>query len=267
MRGPAQEGDFPFPVKYGYCAVGVVEDGPPGLVGSHVFALHPHQTWFRADPASLLPLPPGLPPARATLIANMETALNAIWDARLGPGDRVAVIGAGAVGCLVARLAARHPGVQVYLTDTIAARAQIASELAVTFVAAGRDQPPRGLDLAFECSATAGGMAAGLAMLGDEGTLISLGWHGTGDTPLPLGGAFHSKRLRILSSQVGRIPPARAPRWDYRRRLTAAAALLAEDPTIDALIDDAGAFADLPGALDRLLGPDAPGIASVIRYD
>jgi threonine dehydrogenase-like Zn-dependent dehydrogenase len=266
MRGPAQEGEFPFPVKYGYCAVGVVEEGPPDLIGRHVFALHPHQTHFRADPATLLVLPPGLPPARATLIANMETALNAVWDARLGPGDRVAVIGAGAVGCLVARLAARHPGVQVWLMDTIAARAAIASELAVTFLEVGRDQPPSGLDLAFECSATPGGMAMGLTMLGTEGTLVSLGWHGAGETAVPLGGAFHSRRLRIVSSQVGRLPPDRAPRWDYRRRLEVAARLLAEDPALDALIGGVTPFADLPGALDELLSPDAPGATGVIAY-
>ncbi|MFT4795271.1 MAG: NADPH:quinone reductase-like Zn-dependent oxidoreductase [Paracoccaceae bacterium] len=267
MRGPAQEGDFPFPVKYGYCAVGVVEQGPPHLIDRHVFALHPHQTHFRADPAMLLPLPPGLPPARATLTANMETALNAIWDARIGPGDRVAVIGAGAVGCLVARLAARHPGAQVFLTDTIAARARIASELAVTFLEVGRDQTPQDMDVVLECSATAGGMAAGLGMLGLEGTLVSVGWHGSGTTPLPLGGAFHSKRLRILSSQVGRIPPDRAPRWDYRRRMGVAARLLAEDPALDALIGGAARFADLPRALDHLLSPDAPGVTSVVTYD
>lgn len=267
MRGPAQEGDFPFPVKYGYCAVGVVEEGPDDLLGRHVFALHPHQTRFRADPAALLPLPPGLPPARATLTANMETALNAVWDAQLGPGDLIAVIGAGAVGCLVARLAARHPGVQVHLADTIAARAGIASELGVTFLEVGRDRPRRGLDLVFDCSASADGMATGLGMLGDEGTLISLGWHGAGETPLPLGGAFHSRRLRIVSSQVGRIPPHRAPRWDYRRRLGVAAQLLADDPALDALIGETARFADLPGALDRLLAADAPGVVTVVAYD
>lgn len=267
MRGPAQEGEFPFPVKYGYCAVGIVEEGPAPLIGRHVFALHPHQTRFRIAPEALTPLPPTLPPARATLLANAETALNAIWDSGLAAGDRVAVIGAGAVGCLIARLAARHPGVEVTLIDKIAARAQVASELGVTFRVSGRDDAPQGLDIAFECSATGPGMAAALDMLGDEGTLVSVGWHGAGTTALPLGGAFHSRRLRIISTQVGRLPPARLPRWDYRRRMAVAAGLLADDPALDALIGERVAFNALPAALDVLLGPDAPGVTTVITYD
>jgi threonine dehydrogenase-like Zn-dependent dehydrogenase len=296
MRGPAQEGEFPFPVKYGYCAVGVAEEGPKALVGRHVFALHPHQTRFRLDPEALFLLPPGLPPARATLLANMETAVNAIWDSGLAAGDRVGVIGAGVVGCLIARLAARHPGTRVVLSDMIDARAALASELGVTFALTGRDvatqapaghdagaqapaghdagaPPPAGggagappFDIVFECSATAGGMAAAIDMLGVEGALVSVGWHGAGTTALPLGGAFHSHRLRLISSQVARLPPGHAPRWDHRRRLALAADLLAADPCLDALIGDHVAFDALPDRLDDLLGPDAPGATSVIVY-
>jgi threonine dehydrogenase-like Zn-dependent dehydrogenase len=143
----------------------------------------------------------------------------------------------------------------------------VASELGVTFRVSGRDDAPQGLDIAFECSATGPGMAAALDMLGDEGTLVSVGWHGAGTTALPLGGAFHSRRLRIISTQVGRLPPARLPRWDYRRRMAVAAGLLADDPALDALIGERVAFNALPAALDVLLGPDAPGVTTVITYD
>lgn len=270
MRGPAMEGDFPFPVKYGYCAVGLVEEGPAALLGRHVFALHPHQDLFRIDPAALLPLPPDLPPRRATLTANAETAVNAIWDSGIGPGDRIAVVGAGAVGVLTARIAARIPAVEVHLIDTIGDRAAAAKDLGVTPAAPGRDGLPTGLptglDAVFEASATAAGMAAAIEMLGVEGTLVSLGWHGAGETALPLGGAFHSQRLRIVSSQVGRLPPHRAPRWDYRRRLETAARLLAEDPGLDALLTTEAPFDDAPAQLDRLLSPDAPGLTSILTY-
>ncbi|MGG7566425.1 zinc-dependent alcohol dehydrogenase [Rhodovulum sp. DZ06] len=265
MRGPAMEGAFPFPVKYGYCAVAEVISGPEALVGRQVFTLHPHQARFRADPAALLPLPGGLPPARATLTANMETALNAAWDGGIGPGDRVAVIGGGVVGTLIARLCARMPGVEVWLSDLSPRRAAGAEDLGARALAPGAAL--EGLDAVFETSASAAGMAAALGMLGDEGALVSVGWHGAGETPLPLGGAFHSRRLRVVSSQVGRLPPARAPRWDYRRRLAAAAQLLAEDPGADALIGEEVALEDLPGALDRLLSEDAPGATAVVRYD
>ena len=102
MRAPLQEGDFPFPVKYGYCAVGVVEEGPRSLRGRTVFALHPHQDRFVAPVSMLVPVPEAVPPRRAVLAANMETALNALWDSGAGPGDRIVVVGAGVVGLLVA---------------------------------------------------------------------------------------------------------------------------------------------------------------------
>ncbi|MBA3325886.1 MAG: dehydrogenase, partial [Rhodobacteraceae bacterium] len=95
MRCPFQEGDFPFPVKYGYAAVGRAVEGPEGLRGRDVFVLHPHQDRFAAPAATCVPLPAGVPPGRAVLAANMETALNVVWDAGVGPCDRVAVVGAG----------------------------------------------------------------------------------------------------------------------------------------------------------------------------
>ncbi|SEA34759.1 zinc-dependent alcohol dehydrogenase [Rubrimonas cliftonensis] len=259
MRAPNQAGDFPFPVKYGYCAVGRVEDGPPELIGRDVFSLHPHQTLFAAPAASLVALPEGLPARRAVLAANMETALNAAWDARVGPGDRVAVMGAGAVGLLVAALCARIPGVEATVWDVLAQRGDIAAQLGVKF-----DEPPAACDVAFNASASAAGLARALESLGPEGTLVEMSWHGAGETPLPLGGAFHSQRLRIVSSQVGSLPPARRPRWSHRRRLETALRLLLDD-RLDVLIDEEIAFEDAPAALPAALARG--GLATVIRYD
>lgn len=263
MRAPMQEGNFPFPVKYGYMAVGVVEHGPASLVGRCVFALHPHQSFFTAPERAVTPLPDDLPPRRAVLAANMETALNAVWDSGAGPGDRIAVVGGGALGLLTAAILSRLPGARVCLSDISSAPKAVAEALHVEFT----QGPPmfQGCDLAFHTSATAGGLRAALEALGDEGTLVEMSWHGAGETPVPLGGAFHARRLRIVSSQVGAIPPARRPRWDYARRLAVAVDLL-RDPRFDALITEEVAFDDLPSRMPEILAPGAPGVATVVRY-
>ena len=263
MRCPHQAGDFPFPVKYGYAAVGVVEAGPAELVGDRVFALHPHQTRFSIPAADLVPVPGGLTPQRACLAANMETALNALWDAGAGPGDRIAVIGGGLVGCLVARLAARLPGAEVTLVDKIEARSIVAPQLNVSFMS---DGAPEGCDIAFHASASGPGLQTAIDCLGPEGRLVELSWYGDGEVSLALGGGFHSQRLSLISSQVGMVAPSRRPRWPYRRRLAKALELL-HDPAIDALIATRVAFRNLPDRLPELLAPDAPGIATIIDYD
>lgn len=263
MRCPFQAGEFPFPVKYGYQAVGVVEDGPSSLLGRRVFCLHPHQSLFAVPRDAVHPLPDALPPRRAVLAANMETALNAVWDSGAGPGDRILVVGAGALGLLTASILARLPGACVTIADHIASRAEIAAQMGVMFASPGAISDD--FDLSFHVSASAGGLRTALEALGPEGTCVEMSWHGSGDTPVPLGGAFHSRRLRLLSSQVGSLPPSRRPRWDYARRLATALDLLCDD-RLDALITGEVAFADLPGAMPALLGPGAEGVATAVRY-
>lgn len=264
MRAPHQEGEFPFPVKYGYAMVAEVEAGPEALVGRHVFALYPHQIRFTLPPEALILLPDHIPPRRAALAANMETALNALWDAGAGPGDRIAVIGAGLVGCLVARLASRIPGAEVILKDPLTHRREIAAQLSVNFTPGeleGHDY-----DIAVHTSASAAGLAAAMGCLGPEGRLVELSWYGEGLAPVALGGAFHSQRIQLISSQVGQVSPSRRPRWTHRRRLEKALDLL-DDPALDSLIDTEVGFAEVASRLPELLGAGAPGVATVIRYD
>ncbi len=263
MRAPFQAGDFPFPVKYGYCAVGAVEAGPADLLGKSVFCLHPHQDWFVAPVDRLTPLPDGLPARRATLAANMETALNAIWDSGAGPGDRIVVVGAGVVGLLVAAIAAGIPGVDATVIDIDPARAAVASALGVAFAAPV--DAPREADVVFHASASAAGLALALGAGGREATIVEMSWHGADDTAVPLGGAFHSRRLRLISSQVGEIAPSRRPRWSYARRLAKALELLRDD-RFDALITGEIPFDDLPDALPAFFRPGAAGLTSVARY-
>ena len=267
MRAPMQEGAFPFPVKYGYCATGTVEDGPADLRGRTVFCLHPHQDWFVAPIDMLAPVPDAVPARRATLAANMETALNAVWDSGASAGDRIVIVGAGVVGLLLARLTAALPGASVTVVDVAADRRSLAEAFGARFITPNADPAtlPRDADVVFHTSVSAAGLNAAIDCAGMEATIVELSWYGDRDVPARLGGAFHSHRLRLQSSQVGQISPGRRPRWNYRRRLETALALL-DDPALDTLVADEIAFADAATALPRLLAPGAAGLAPVIRY-
>lgn len=263
MRAPFQEGDFPFPVKYGYAAVGVVEGGPPELVGRTVFALYPHQDRFVIPASAALPLPANVPPRRAILAANMETALNALWDSGATAGDSIAIIGAGVLGCLIASLAARLPGASVTLIDIDPARTTIAAALGARF--ASPDAAPHGAHIVFHTSASEAGLRLALDIAGFEARIVEASWYGARDIALPLGGAFHSQRLQLISSQVGHVAASHRSHYTYAQRLAKALALL-DDARLDALISQEIAFDLLPGALPRFLAPGAPGLATAIRY-
>lgn len=260
MRAPFQEGRFPFPVKYGYATVGEVQEGE--IAGGIVFALHPHQTEFRLPAEALIPLPTGLPPERAVLAANMETALNILWDSGAGAGDRITVVGGGLVGLLVASLAARLPGAEVTVVDPQPGRRAPALALGCAFCAP--DAAPGDQDAVIHASATQEGLVLALRIAGVQSTVTEASWHGTSHVALPLGGAFHSRRLRIVSSQVGALPPDRSARWTYRRRLTKALDLLA-NPGLDVLISGETAFAEMPAAYPGILA-DPGTLCHRIRY-
>jgi hypothetical protein len=263
MRGPNMAGAFPFPVKYGYAVVGRVGEGPPALRGRLVFALHPHQDVFNVAADFVAPLPDGVPPSRAVLAANMETALNAVWDGAPGPADRIAVVGGGVVGCLVARLCARLPAAEVTLIDIAPSRAELAQALGVRF--ATPQAAPEGCDLVFHASSAGAGLTTALRIAGEEATIVELSWYGAGEVAAPLGEAFHSRRLRLVSSQVGRVAPSHRPRWSCARRLAAALGLLA-DPAVDALLAPGIAFADLPGKLAGIFAVDGDTRCALIHY-
>ncbi|MEW2447806.1 dehydrogenase [Streptomyces parvulus] len=264
MRAPFQEGDFPGPVKYGYLSVGVVEEGPEALVGRTVFCLYPHQTRYVVPAAAVTPVPPTVPAARAVLAGTVETAVNALWDAAPLVGDRVAVVGGGMVGCSVAALLARFPGVRVQLVDADPARAKTAEALGVDFAAPDGAFGDR--DLVVHASATEAGLARSLELLRPEGTVLELSWYGDRRVALPLGEAFHSRRLTLRSSQVGTVSPARGATRTYADRLALALDLLA-DPALDALVTGESAFAELPDVLPRLASGEIPALCHRIRYD
>jgi len=263
MRAPFMSGKFPFPVKYGYAAVGRVETGPADLLGQIVFVLHPHQSLFNVPSSAVVILPDGVPPARAVLAANMETALNAVWDAGPAPAGRIAIVGAGAVGALTAFLCGRLVGAQVTLVDIDPARAELARKLGVNFAAPAA--APGDCDLVIHASGTAEGLATALALAGFEATVIEMSWYGDALVPVPLGGAFHSRRLKLVSSQVGHVAPSHRADWTHKRRLAEAVALLA-DARLDALLAPAIKFYDLPAKLPDILNPKTGVLCQPITY-
>lgn len=263
MRAPFQAGSFPAPVKYGYSNVGIVEAGPRPLLHRHVFALYPHQTHYRIPAGAVHPLPAGVPPERAVLAANLETAINGLWDARPQIGDRIVVIGAGVVGCLVGWLASRIPGTEVTLVDVRQSRASVAERLGVAF--AVPDFAPADADLVVHASGSPTGLQLALRLAAFEATIVELSWYGDRAVTLPLGQAFHARRLTIRSSQVGVLPLLQRGRWDTRRRMAVALGLLT-DPALDVLISGESPFDDLPTVMPQLAADDGDALCHRIKY-
>lgn len=263
MRAPFQVGDYPFPVKYGYASVGRVVAGGEGHLGKTVFVLHPHQTLFDVPIDAAFAVPEAIPPQRAVLAANMETALNALWDGKPAPGDHIAVVGAGVVGLLTAYLAARIPGTRVTIVDTNPDKAPHASVLGVQFLQAQKTRGDN--DLVIHASASEAGLETAIGLCGEEATLVEMSWYGEKPVTVSLGGAFHARRLKLLSSQVGQVPADRRARWDYARRMKCALELL-DDPCLDTLLEEPIAFADLPERLPEILKSDSPTLCQTVRY-
>jgi threonine dehydrogenase-like Zn-dependent dehydrogenase len=263
MRAPFQEGDFPGPVKYGYLNVGVVEQGPPHLQGRTVFCLYPHQTRYVVPAGAVAVVPDGVPVVRAVLAGTVETAVNALWDAAPLVGDRIAVVGAGMVGACVARLLAQIPGVEVTVVDIDPDREKVARGLGAEF--ATPDRAPTDCDTVVHTSATAQGLECSLDLLAPDGTLVELSWYGDRPVTVPLGAAFHSRRLTIRASQVGAVAGARRHRRSRRNRLALALDLL-RDPAYDVLLTGTSPFEQLPELIAGLAAGTLPALCHSISY-
>ncbi len=263
MRAPFQDGEFSGPVKYGYINVGEVEDGPEGLIGRRVFSLYPHQTRFVIPASAAHVLPDDVPSERAVLTANLETAINGVWDAAPQGGDRVVVIGGGTVGCLVAWLIRTTIGIPCTLSDINPGRADIAKALGVSF--AHPDELQSDADIIVHTSGSPAGLVRALDVAARDATIVEMSWYGDQLVALPLGGAFHSRRLTIKSSQVGSIPPTRRRRWTFKKRLELVLQLLAS-PVLDVLITGESAFEELPAVMARLASGPSDTLCERIRY-
>jgi threonine dehydrogenase-like Zn-dependent dehydrogenase len=263
MRAPFQDGEFPAPVKYGYLSVGVVEEGDPRLLGRTVFCLHPHQTAYVVPAAAVTVVPEGVPAGRAVLAGIVETAVNALWDAPPLVGDRVAVVGAGVLGCSLARLLTQVPGVAVTLVDVAPERAEVAAALGVGFSLP--DDAPGCQDLVFHTSATSAGLQRAVESLVPDGTVVELSWYGSGTTTVALGGSFHSRRLSVRASQVGTVAPSRRGSRTPADRLALALDLL-RDPAFDVLLTGESPFHELPAVMALLAEGRLPGLCHAVSY-
>jgi hypothetical protein len=263
MRAPFQAGAFPAPVKYGYASVGIVERGPGDLEGRRVFALFPHQTRYVVPQRAVSLVPDEVPSGRAVLAANLETAINGLWDARPHVGDRVTVIGAGTVGCLVAWIAGRIPGCDVELVDVNPQRACVARALGVRF--AEPSSATDGPDVVVHASGSPSGLALALSLAAFEATVVEMSWYGDAAVPVALGEGFHVRRLTLKSSQVGSIAATQRPRWDNARRMQLALSMLA-DPALDVLITGESEFEALPDVMAELATAPGNALCHRIRY-
>jgi hypothetical protein len=256
MRAPLMGGSFPFPVKYGYSAVGVTEDR------GRVFVLHPHQDRFFAQAGMCVAVPDAIPTHRAVLAANMETALNIYWDAAPLAGERVLVIGAGVVGLLAASLLARVPAAQVTIVDVNSGRADLARRMGCAF--ALPEASPGDQELIVHASASEAGLRLALDRAAFEARIIEASWFGDLAPAVPLGGTFHAQRLRLIATQVGAVAPPMRGRRTHSARLATALALL-DNPAYDALLEGPTRFLDLPAAMPGILAPG--GLCHVITYE
>lgn len=263
MRAPLQEGDFPFPVKYGYLNVGVVERGPAELRGRTVFALAPHQSRLIAPVESLVAVPEAVPPRRAVLAGAVETAVNVLWDAAPVVGDRVLVIGAGVIGCAIARLARGIPNVDVTLVDVDPAKREVAAALGVRF--ALDEAPDADADVVIEASGSGAGLQHALRAAPADGEVIVASWYGAVAVPLELGADFHSRRLAIRASQVGAVASRRRARRTTRDRLALAVRLL-EDPAFDLLLGTSSSWRELPEVAAALADGTAGALCHTIDW-
>lgn len=263
MRAPFQEGDFPWPVKYGYINVGLVEQGPESLIGQNVFCLYPHQDRYVVPAEAVTLIPAHIPAQRAVLCANLETAINALWDAQPSIGDSITVVGGGVVGCLVAWLAAAIPGCDVELVDINPDRAALVGQLGARFSLPQSARTER--DLVIHASASEQGLETSLALAGFESVVLELSWYGDRQIKVPLGQAFHSRRLQIRCSQVGQIAPSQRARWTYQRRLALAISML-KDEVLDQLISGESDFTELPDLLGGLMNGGRDVLCHRIRY-
>lgn len=263
MRAPFQEGNFPYPVKYGYATVGTIVEGPETMCGKTVFCLYPHQNEFVVPVSAVTQVPPEVPASRAVLAANMETAVNAVWDADLSEGSTISVIGAGVVGLLIGYVARLIADCPVEIIDIDQNKADAAAALGLDF--AHPDQASIDRAVVFHASATSAGLTSALRACCFEGKVIEVSWFGDKHVSVPLGEDFHSRRLTIVSSQVGSVARPKREFTSHSDRLAFALSLL-DNPALDVLFNHDISFASLPAALPPLFAAGSQALCPRIVY-
>jgi 2-desacetyl-2-hydroxyethyl bacteriochlorophyllide A dehydrogenase len=261
------EGAPTYPRRYGYAWVGELTESRHDAwrVGARVFALLPHGDEHTLPAERARALPEGVPATRAVLAANLETALTAIWDAALGLGDRVLVIGGGTVGLLTGLLARRAGAGRLALVEPSLKRREAALALGFDEALAPADHAARAeADVVFEASGDPACLDRAVASARTEGTVVVLSFYGERRHPVALGSDFHRRRLRLCSSQVSAVPPSKAPRWSHARRFELVTALLA-DARLDGILEPV-AFDEAPAVYARLAADPGSALQVVFHY-
>lgn len=253
-----------YPRRYGYAWVGEVTDGPLAP-GTRIFALAPHGDVHSLDPRDARPLPSTIPPTRAVLAANLETAITAVWDGGVALGDRVIVCGAGLVGLLVTRLSVLAGANEVTVVEPSERRRAAALTMGATRAVKPDDASIAPADVVFELSGRPEALTRCLQWSDVEARVVVASNYGARVAPVALGDVFHRRRLQLVSSQVSAIPPQRGARWDHARRFALVTALLA-DPTLDALIEAPVPFASAPSVYGELAAARCERLQVVFEY-
>lgn len=256
-----------YPCRYGYAWVGEVTSAGDGAglgIGQRIFALAPHGDEHRADARSVRAIPDGIPATRATLAANLETGVNAAWDARVGLGDRALVVGGGVVG-LACALAAARSGADVTVVEPAGHRRDAALAIGAARAVATDGELDGRFDVVFEVTGRPESLTSAIERAADEARVVIASFYGARIAPVPLGDAFHRRRLSLVSSQVSRIPPERAARWDHARRFELVLALL-QDARLDAMIDPPRPFERAAEVYAELDARPAEGLHATFAY-
>jgi len=255
-----------YPRRYGYAWIGEVVESkcPTHPVGARVFALLPHGDEHVLNGAQARLLPNDIPAERAVLAPSLETAVNVVWDAGIALGDDVLVIGGGSVGLLVGWLAKRSGAAHVRLLEPATPRRAAALALGID-EAVPPETPGTGADVVIEASGDPSCLERAITEAREEGTIVVASFYGERAAPVPLGSAFHRRRLTLRSSQVSRLPPSRTPGWSFERRFALVTELL-KNPALDGLLETATPFDSAPATYTRLAADPGVTLQTVFSY-
>jgi hypothetical protein len=264
MRCLYMEGSFDFPLKYGYSLVGQAITGSE--TGKRFFVMHPHQSRVVVARSDALELPDWLPSQRATLIPNMETALNAVWDAQVSQKDKILIVGGGIIGILISFVLSKEYGIQPDFLEQDRQRIQYLKQLPwLGNSRLGTDYREGNYNIAFHTSSSSSGLQSGIDALAFEGRCIELSWYGTQSVSLQLGGSFHYQRKQIIASQVSAIAQPKRSLIDYSQRKEQVLGLLG-DATLDILLQPAIAFLELPTFMSLLYQRQVHPVSPLVEY-
>ncbi|MEG4344960.1 zinc-binding alcohol dehydrogenase [Microcoleus sp. A003_D6] len=264
MRCLYMEGSFAFPLKYGYSLVGQANTGSER--GKRFFVMHPHQSRVVVAHSDALELPDWLPSQRATLIPNMETALNAVWDAKVSQSDRILIVGGGIIGILTSFVLSKEYGIQPDFLELDRQRIQYLKQLPwLQNSHLATDCREGNYNIVFHTSSSSSGLQSAIDALAFEGRCIELSWYGTQSVSLQLGGSFHYQRKQIIASQVSAIAKPKRSLIDYRQRKEQVLGLLA-DSTLDILLQPVISFPELPNFMSLLYQRQAHPVSPLVEY-